>query len=89
MVTLPVPRPLIVTRLKKIEGQIRGLQKMVTEERECMDIITQLAASKAALESVAASVLRNYAVICAQKKGTDVGLELARAVSVWIGGHAD
>lgn len=88
MTELPVPSPLVLTRLKKIEGQIKGLQKMVTDERQCPEIMTQLAASKAALDSVAAQVLRNYAATCAEKKGTDVGLELAKAVSIWTGGRA-
>lgn len=85
---LPVPRSHIISRLKKIEGQIRGLQNMVEQERDCEDVMTQLAAVKSALESVAGLVLRNYATICVQKKGTDVGAELAHAVSIWVGGRS-
>ena len=87
MTDLPVPRAEIVLRLKKIEGQIKGVQNMVTSERQCVDIMVQLAASKAALESVAGLVLRNYAAICAQKEGSDIGSELAHAVSIWVGGR--
>ncbi len=86
MAELPVPRPEIVSRLKKIEGQVKGLENMVESERECVDIMIQLAAVKAGLESVAGLVLRNYADICGRKKGTDPGAELARAVSIWVGG---
>ena len=85
---LPVPRSKISGRLKKIEGQIRGVSKMVEEERECIDIMVQLAAIKAALESVAGLVLRNYSSICVQRKGSDIGAELAHAVSLWVGGRA-
>ena len=87
MTELPVPRTEINLRLKKVEGQLKGVQKMVEEERECVDIMTQLAAAKAALESVAGLVLRNYSAICARKKGADVGAELAHAVSIWVGGR--
>jgi len=87
MAELPVPRTEINLRLKKIEGQIRGIQNMVSEERDCVDILTQLAATKAALESVAARVLRNYTSVCLNgKEGADIGVELAHAVSVWMGG---
>ena len=89
MTDLPVPREEIVVRLKKIEGQTRGIQKMVMDERQCSDIMMQLGAVKSALESVAALVLKNYAAICL--KGGDpaeVGNSLARAVSIWIGGKS-
>ena len=88
MAELPVPRSEINSRLKKIEGQIRGLQNMVEQERQCTDIMVQLAAIKAALESVAGLVLRNYATICGRKEGADIGAELARAVSIWVGGRS-
>jgi DNA-binding FrmR family transcriptional regulator len=86
---LPVPRGDINLRLKKIEGQIKGIQKMVEEERECVDVITQLAAAKAGLESVVGLVLRNYTAICLEKhSGSDIGAQLARAVSIWVGGRS-
>jgi CsoR family transcriptional regulator, copper-sensing transcriptional repressor len=85
MECLPVPRPEICSRLKKIEGQVRGLQNMIENERDCVDVIIQLAAVKAALESVAGLVLRNYTEICLRKEGRDIGADLARAVSMWIG----
>lgn len=87
-VELPVPRSQIIDRLKKIEGQIRGIENMVGQERDCVDILVQLAATKAALHSVAARVLRNYTSICIARKGSqDIGAELAHAVAIWIGGR--
>jgi DNA-binding FrmR family transcriptional regulator len=47
-------------RLKIIEGQIRGLQKMVDEEKYCVDIITQVSAVRHALSSVEDSMLENH-----------------------------
>jgi DNA-binding FrmR family transcriptional regulator len=88
MVELPVPRTEIISRLKKIEGQIRGIQNMVGDERQCADIMMQLAAVKSALESVAAMVLKNYTSICLKEGDpAEIGNALARAVSIWIGGR--
>ena len=88
MPELPIPRPEINKRLRKIEGQIRGIQKMVEGERECIDILTQLTAVKSSLQSVAALVLRNYASICTDREEIrDVGAELSKAVSIWLGGR--
>ncbi len=49
-----------IRRLKITEGQIRGLQKMVEEEKYCIDIITQVSAIKEALTSVENLVLENH-----------------------------
>ena len=54
-----------VRRLRRIEGQIRGLQKMVEEERYCADIITQVAAVQEALRGVARELMRNHLKHCA------------------------
>jgi DNA-binding FrmR family transcriptional regulator len=80
------PKELLVNRLKKIEGQIRGIQKMVEDERQCESIITQLVAVRAAIESVGGLVLNNYMRICFHKD-SETELEsinsLARCVSLW------
>lgn len=47
----------MLTRLKKIEGQVRGVQKMIIENRECSDVVIQLAAIKAAVNRVGFSFL--------------------------------
>ena len=54
----------IQARLKKIEGQIRGLQAMVTEGRECDQILTQVRAAQSALRSVSKLVIKNYLLKC-------------------------
>lgn len=51
-------------RLRRIEGQIRGLQKMVEEDRYCTDIIAQVASVQEALRSVARALLRNHLHHC-------------------------
>lgn len=54
-----------VKRLRRIEGQIRGLQKMVEEERYCADIIIQLSAIQEALRGVGRALMKNHLRHCA------------------------
>ena len=54
-----------VKRLRRIEGQIRGLQKMVEEDRYCADIIVQMASVQEALRSVGRALLKNHLHHCA------------------------
>ncbi len=51
-------------RLKRIEGQIRGLQKMVDEERYCADILVQISSVQEALSGVSRALLRNHLRHC-------------------------
>ncbi len=53
-----------VARLKKIEGQIRGVQRMIEEERYCIDILNQLQAVEAAIKRVEANILRKHLQGC-------------------------
>ena len=81
-----ISRGVVIKRLKKIEGQIRGLQKMVAEERDCESIITQLAAVRSAIDSVGALVMNNYMKLCFyQSSETDKNAldSLARVVAIW------
>jgi DNA-binding FrmR family transcriptional regulator len=54
-------------RLRRIEGQIRGLQKMVEEDRYCADVIMQIAAVQEALRGVARNLMKNHLHHCADK----------------------
>jgi DNA-binding FrmR family transcriptional regulator len=51
-------------RLKNIEGQVRGLHRMVDEEKYCVDILTQISAVRAALHSVGMLILRRHVETC-------------------------
>lgn len=53
-----------LARLKKIEGQIRGLQRMVEEERYCADVLTQIASVHEALRGVGKMMMRNHLQHC-------------------------
>jgi DNA-binding FrmR family transcriptional regulator len=52
-------------RLSRIEGQIRGIQRMVEEDRYCADILTQLSSAQEALRAVARALMRNHLAHCA------------------------
>jgi DNA-binding FrmR family transcriptional regulator len=54
-------------RLRRIEGQIRGLQKMVEDDRYCADIIVQIASAQEALRGVARNLMKNHLHHCAAK----------------------
>jgi CsoR family transcriptional regulator, copper-sensing transcriptional repressor len=54
----------VQARLRRIEGQIRGVQKMVDENRYCIDVLTQVGAAKAALDAVALLLLQDHTEHC-------------------------
>ena len=54
----------LLTRLRRIEGQIRGIEGMVQDDRYCIDILTQISAAQAALDKVALGLLDGHAHTC-------------------------
>jgi CsoR family transcriptional regulator, copper-sensing transcriptional repressor len=54
----------LVKRLHRIEGQVRGVERMVVDERYCIDILTQIAAVSTALESLALEILDDHVTHC-------------------------
>ena len=54
-----------LTRLRRIEGQVRGIQKMVEDDRYCADILTQVSSVHEALRAVARELMRNHLKHCA------------------------
>jgi CsoR family transcriptional regulator, copper-sensing transcriptional repressor len=71
----------LAKRLKRIEGQVRGLQRMIDEERYCIDVLTQIAAVNAALDSVALKVLEDHVAHCVRDGGDEKVAELVDAVA--------
>ncbi|MCI7671625.1 metal-sensitive transcriptional regulator [Schaalia hyovaginalis] len=67
-----------LARLRRIEGQVRGLQRMVSEGDYCIDILTQMSAVQSALDSVAIGLLEdhmNHCVVNAAKESDEAGRE--------------
>ena len=54
----------ITTRLRRVEGQIRGIQRMIEDERDCEDIITQLMAARAALDKAGLLIVSSHVQQC-------------------------
>jgi DNA-binding FrmR family transcriptional regulator len=54
----------LLTRLRRIEGQVRGVQRMVEDDRYCIDVVTQISAVQAALDKVALGLLDDHARHC-------------------------
>ena len=61
----------LLTRLRRVEGQVRGVEKMVEDDRYCIDVITQISAIQAALDKVALGLLDGHARHCVVGGHTD------------------
>ena len=71
-------------RLRRIEGQVRGLQRMVEEDKYCIDILTQVSAATRALQSVALGLMEDHLSHCftqAVAEGGDVAAAKVREAS--------
>ena len=54
----------LIKRLKRIEGQVKGIQNMIEDERYCIDILVQVSAAKAAIDKVGKIILENHIIGC-------------------------
>ena len=81
-----ISREALLNRLRRVEGQIRGIQRMIENGRDCESVITQLGAVRSAIEGVGGLILENYMKICFKdgKAPECVDVEsLARAIAIW------
>jgi CsoR family transcriptional regulator, copper-sensing transcriptional repressor len=62
-----------LTRLRRIEGQVRGLQRMVEDDKYCIDILTQVSAATRALQSVALGLLEGHLGHCVAHAAAEGG----------------
>ena len=77
----------ILKRLKRAEGQVRGIQRMVEEDTYCIDVLTQVSAATKALETVALALLEDHLTHCvaeASAQGGAVAEEKIREASAAI-----
>ena len=76
----------IVTRLKKIEGQVKGLQRMVEEGRRCHELVTQVMAVRSALDQVGVSIVADYMQDClsSDMPSTETKAALKEALGLFI-----
>jgi DNA-binding FrmR family transcriptional regulator len=85
------PKKEILVRLRRIEGQIRGIQQMVENDHPCVDILTQVAAATGAMKRVGRITVQTYMSECLEKsrkgfgtKKTEVLRDLEKAISQYI-----
>lgn len=78
----------LLKRMRRIEGQVRGVEKMIADGRDCESLVTQLAALRSAIESAGALVLNNYMKLCFNKDSESQSTSidsLARSIAIWGG----
>lgn len=81
-----ISKEVLLKRLRMVEGQVRGIQKMIENGRDCESVITQLGAVRSAIEGVGGLILRNYMKLCFrdEKPPECVDVQsLARAIAIW------
>ena len=78
-------RKSLTNRLNRIEGQVRGINKMVSEDKYCVDIITQISAIKSSLVSVEALILENHLEehVVQQMKGKDSASAIKEVLKIY------
>ena len=86
MVGEAISKETLLKRLKRVEGQIRGIEGMIENGRECESVITQLAAVRSAIDGTAGLILKNYMKICFRGEAAAECIDvesLARAIAIW------
>jgi DNA-binding FrmR family transcriptional regulator len=91
MVGYETDKPSLIARLKRIEGQVRGLERMVEDDRYRIDVLTQVNAARAALEKVGFLLLNDHVNHCVAEAihsgdPTDKVRELSEAVERFVAG---
>ncbi len=72
----------LIKRLNIIEGHINGIKKMIDDERDCKDIITQTKAVRSSLDKVQTLIVKQYAIKCLQKDDIDLEEKLNNIISL-------
>lgn len=91
MVSYEAAKPNLAARLNRIEGQVRGIKKMIEADKYCIDVVTQINAARRALEEVGLQLLEEHTKGCVrgalqEGDGDEMVAELAAAVSRFIRG---
>ena len=65
----------LLARMRRIEGQARGVQRMISEDRDCLEILTQLASLRSAAYSASVALTEHYAVQCVRDADLQAGAD--------------
>lgn len=74
----------LIVRLRRIEGQIKGIQRMVEEDKFCGDILIQISASRSALNNVGGLILENYMKHCLLEVHGDKEQDLDKLIETML-----
>ncbi len=76
----------LLTRLRRIEGQIRGIHKMLAEDRVCEDVVTQLMAARSSLDQVGLMIIDHHVDQCltSNQSSEDALRNLRQAMRLWL-----
>ena len=76
----------LLARLRRVEGQIRGIQRMLEEDRVCEDIVTQVMAARTALDQVSLLILDHHVerCICSDQPAEDAMRTMHNALRMWM-----
>jgi CsoR family transcriptional regulator, copper-sensing transcriptional repressor len=75
----------LLNRLRRVEGQVRGVHGMVEDDRYCIDVLTQVSAIQAALDKVALGLLDDHARHCVMDAGLDDKAEMTDEMMAAVG----
>ena len=76
----------LIARLRRVEGQIRGIQRMLEEDRVCEDIVTQVMAARTALDQCSILILDHHVqrCICSDQDSPDAMKSMQNALKMWM-----
>ena len=76
----------LLARLRRIEGQIRGIQRMLEEDRVCEDIVTQLMAARSSLDQVGVRLLEHHVerCLCSDEEPEQAARNMQQALKMWM-----
>lgn len=76
----------LIARLKRVEGQIRGIQRMLEEDRVCEDIVTQVMAARTALDQVSIHILDQHVqrCMCSDNEPGEAMRNMQNALKMWM-----
>lgn len=86
MTTAPVPstRDQLLVRLRRAEGQLRGVQRMLEEDADCREVLTQLSAVKAALDQVGLHLITDQMRVCVADGQGDCVQQFEDAIATFL-----
>ncbi len=81
---LPPERKAMLNRLRRVEGQLRGIQRMILEDKQCYDILLQLSAARKAMQKACIEILKHYIQKCVTEAQKPDVINMERLIEALI-----